>query len=260
MKSDSLLKLTIVSDVRKNLLYQLIDGPMSLSEIRDHFDVTSANVIPRIKDLVKMELVMKEGGDYHLTSTGLIIAKKLKMMDRLEEIIEKNGKFLNGHDLIPLGKLIDDIDELGDFEIISNVMENITATHDQTYNNLSKAKYIVGISPVLTQSYPETYLAIAQQGIPVSLIVTRNVYKRIESEYSLFLTSYLGCDNAKMYVIDDVKFALVVTNDFLSLYLYGKNGTLDIMNCLQSFDESAVNWGTELFQEYLLRAKEIVRQ
>ncbi len=231
---------------------------MSLAELRAHFDVTSASIIPRIKDLVKADLVIKDDGKYFLTTTGGILVKKLRAMDNLERVIENDGGYLNTHDLSPIpADLIDRIDELGDCKVIKNEMEHITATHDQIYGNLPKAKKIMGISPVLDPEYPKIYMGLLKLGIPVSLIITKNIYKKVEKDYSPFLKEFLSHDNARMYVIDDVRLVLVVTNDFISMYLYNKNGTFDSMSSLFSADESAAKWGAELFEKYLQKAKEI---
>ena len=251
MKSDSLLKIDMVSGVRKNLLYKLTDGPMSLTEIREYFNVTSSNVIPRIKDLVKMDLVVKEDGRYVLTSTGMILSKKLRTMDSLAEIIGKGGKFLNEHDLSPIvGYPLDSIDELGDCQVISNGVKDMAETHDLIYKNLSRSKFVLGISPAFNSAYPEIYQNMAAQGIPVSLIVTEQVFKKLEADPAGLLEPYLRHDNAKLYVVENVRMALVVTSDFLSMYLYKKNGAIDAMNSLMSFEESATKWGIELFEEY----------
>ena len=258
MNAERLLKVTKMSDMRKSLLFKLLEGPVPLAEIKEHFNITSANAIPRLKDLAELNLVVKEDGKYCLTTTGMILAKRLRSMDGLAQILVKGDQFLNGHDLSPIpDKLVKRIDELGDCSVIRNEMENITATHDQIYNRLPRSKEIMGISPVLTQSYPKIYLAQAKRGIPVSLIVTEKVLKRIETDYPDFLKSYLSYDNAKMYAVEDAKLALVVTNDFLSMYLYNKGGSLDIMNSIITFDESATKWGAELFAEYLGRARDI---
>ena len=260
MKSPSLIKYTTSSDTRKNLLYKLAADPMSLTEIREHFHVTSSTIIPRIKDLVKLDLVAKENGKYRLTTTGMILSKKLRMMDQLEGVIEKDGQFLNEHDLSPIPvKLLDRIDELGDCKVIKNELEHITATHDRIYTNIPNSKYVLGISPALNPAYPEFYLAMVKQGMQVSLILTENVFKTVERDYSSFLKAYLSYDNAKMYVTNEARIALVVTDRFMSMYLYGKNGTLDPMSSLLSFDTSAVNWGAELFEAYLKKSKKIKR-
>ncbi|CAJ35926.1 conserved hypothetical protein [Methanocella arvoryzae MRE50] len=258
MKSDGLLKSTMLSDIRKGILYILAERPMSLAEIRTHFDVTSASIIPRIKDLVKADLISKDDGKYVLTTTGTILVKKLEAMDDLEKVIVNTGEFLNTHDLSPIpARLIDRIDELGDCKVIRNTMEHITAAHDQIYDNLPKAKKIMGIAPVLDPQYPKIYVGLASMKIPVSIIIPENIYKKVEKEYSVFLHEFLSRENTKMYVIDSVRLVLVTTDNFTSIYLYNKNGTFDSMSSLFSSDLSATKWGAELFDSYLQKAREI---
>lgn len=258
MKSDSLLKSLMLSDTRKGILYLLLDRPGSLTDIKSHFNVTSASIIPRIKDLVNADLVVKDDGRYRLTTTGAILANKLRRLDNLERVIEQNGVYLNSHDLSPIPpRLIGRISELGDCRVIKNEMDNITATHDEIYGRLPKAKKVMGISPVFDPEYPKIYLGLAKRGTSVSLILTSNIFAKIEKEYAGFLKEYLGYANASMYVVDDVRLVLVATDVFMSMYLYHKNGTFDSMSSLFSPDESAAKWGAELFEEYLRGAREI---
>lgn len=258
MKSDSLLKATMLSDTRKGILYLLQEEPRSLTDFRSHFNVTSSSIIPRIKDLVQANFMVKDGGNYKLTTTGAIVANKLRRFDNLEKVIVHGGEYLNGHDLssIPAG-LLDRIDELGNCRVIKNQMDNITATHDEIYSRLPKAGKVMGISPVFDPDYPKIYLALARRGISISVILTNNILAKVEKEYAGLLKEYLSYDNARMYVMDDARLVLVTTNEFLSMYLYDKKGTFDPMSSLFSADESAAKWGDELFEEYLQRAREI---
>jgi predicted transcriptional regulator len=258
MKSDSLLKSTMLSDTRKGILYLLLDGPGSLTDIKSHFKVTSASIIPRIKDLVNADLVVKEDGKYRLTTTGAILANKLRRLDDLERVIEQDGAYLNSHDLSPIPqRLIGRIGELGNCMVIRNEMDNITATHDEIYGRLPKSKKVMGISPVFDPDYPKIYLGLAKRGISVSLIITGHIFTKVEKEYASFLKEYLSYANARMYIVDDVRLVLVATNEFLSMYLYNKNGTFDSMSSLFSPDKSAAKWGAELFEEYLCGAREV---
>lgn len=53
MKSDSLLKFITFSDIRKDIMFKMLEGPMSLAKLKEHFGVTSSDIIPRIKELEK---------------------------------------------------------------------------------------------------------------------------------------------------------------------------------------------------------------
>ena len=71
------------------------------------------------------------------------------------------------------------------------------------------------------------------------------------------LNEYLELGNAKMYVVKDAKLAMVVSDRFLCLSLYFKNGVYDVSEFLISYDKNALMWGKELFDYYLEKSKEI---
>lgn len=258
MKSDSLLTYVISSWVRKGLMFQLLEEPKSLTELKEHLGISSSNIIPRIKELENKNLVVRYDGKYCLTSTGVILAKKVQMADNLTVLLEWNGQFLNEHDLksIPENSLWR-IDELADSKLVKNGIEDTAATDNAVFDNLIKSKSIVGISPVFNTYYPESFLSMARQNVPVSIILTDRIFKKVEKECSGALQAYLELDNAKLYVIDDARLALVVTDTFLALSLPHKTGQLDTQSCLVSFEESALKWGMELFEYYKLKSKAI---
>lgn len=76
-------------------------------------------------------------------------------------------------------------------------------------------------------------------------------------EYLDDLQAYLRCDNARLYVIDDTRQVLAVTDTFMALPLPPKNGVMDTQSCLVSFEKSALHWGMELFEYYWQKSKEI---
>lgn len=53
MKSNSLLTYIATSSVRKNILCQLLEEPMCLSRLKSSLGLTSADLLPRLKDLEK---------------------------------------------------------------------------------------------------------------------------------------------------------------------------------------------------------------
>lgn len=261
MKSDDLLTYVTSSNVRKGLVLQLLEETRSLTELREHLGVSSSNIIPRIKELENKNLVVRDEGKYCLTSTGVILAKKVQMADNLTVLLEENWQFLNEHDLKSIPEnLLWRIDELADCKPVKNRMEDTSAIHNAVFDNLIKSKSIAGISPMFNSNYPEFFLSMARQKIPVSIILTDKIFKKVEQDHSDALQAYLELDNAKMYVIDDARLAFVVTDTFLPLFLPHKNGQLDTQACLISFEKSALRWGMELFEYYKQRSTEIKSQ
>jgi predicted transcriptional regulator len=260
MMPDDLLTFILSSGVRKGLISQLLEGPRSLTELRENLSISSSNIIPRIKELENKNLIVKDNGKYRLTFTGTIVAIKIQMAENLTLLIESNGWFLNEHDLNPIPEnMIWRIDELEKCMIAENRLEDTAAVHNVIFDNLIKSKSIVGISPIFNSTYPKFFLSFARQNTPAYIILTERILKKVEEEYSDVLQAYLECDNARLYVIDDIRFALVVTDIFLALALPHRDGPLDTQSCLVSFEKSALQWGMELFEYYRQRSKEIKR-
>lgn len=251
----------MTSDMRKNLVDRLLKEPMSLADMRVGFNKTSANIVPRISELEKKNLICKYNGKYCLTSIGMISAKKLRQADKLSQLIEEHGRFLNGHDLTAIpGNLLYRIGEFWECKLIENGMENIAATYWTVLDHISRSNYIKGISPIFDAYYPEFFLSMAQRGIPISIITTNSIYEKVEKDYADALQAYLKLDNARLYVTDDIRLAFAVTDTFASISIHHKNGDFDASTNLMSFEKTALGWGEELFEYYRQTAKEIKSQ
>ncbi|MDI6898186.1 transcriptional regulator FilR1 domain-containing protein [Methanocella conradii] len=59
-----------------------------------------------------------------------------------------------------------------------------------------------------------------------------------------------------MYVVDEARLALAVTDSFLALSLFNDSG-FNAQTSLVSREESALKWGEELFEYYRRRSKEV---
>lgn len=231
---------------------------MALSELKGHLEATSSEIIPRIKDLEKKNVIYKDGDKYRLTPLGMILAKKVQMMVNLSGLLEENARFINDHDLSAIPEhLLYRMDELGKCMLVECSVDNIAATYWTVLDYLSKSQVIKGISPMCDPYYPEYFLKVAQLKKPVTIILTRNIFDKIEKEYAETLQAYLKCDNAKLCVIDDARLAFAVTDKFVSISLYHKNGNFDALTNLISFERSAIAWGEELFEYYMQKSVEI---
>lgn len=238
-------------------MLQLLEGPTSLAELRNHLNITSSNLIPQLNKLKTANLVTKDNGRLCLTFTGTVLAKHLGMIDTLMRLIEVNEQFFNEHDLSPIPEsMLQRVGELEGCKLIENSMENITATFTEVIDIISKSRHVSIISPTSDNYYPKFILSIAERKIPVSVILTENIFRKITNENTYSLKAYLGHDNARLYVVDDARLSFTVTDIFSSLSLY-KNGSFDASTSLVSLDKSGIKWGEDLFEYYRQKSKEI---
>lgn len=258
LKSTGLLSVLTFSEKRKDLLFLLEKGPRSLSQIREYFNVSSPEISPRLKEMEASNLIFKDEKEYQITPIGKVAAKYLRPLVDTLESIEKNEDFWKDHiiDGIPQ-HLLDRISELGDCNIHEEGLENIYDSHKSFLENISRSKEVCGVSSIFIPIYPEFFANLANNNVPTSLILTRNVFEKVKNEYTETMQAYLDSDNTKLYLIENARVAFVATDNFFSLSLFFKNGTYDPQRDLMGTGQTISNWGKDLFEHYKKEAREI---
>jgi predicted transcriptional regulator len=127
--------------------------------------------------------------------------------------------------------------------------------------NLLKSKWVKGVSPVLHPEYPKSLLMLAEKGIDISIIATREVLEKIKEKHKMELEKSASYKNMRLMVCDEeVKVAFTVTDFFLSIRLFLKNDTYDFYRNIISHEKSALKWGDDLFNYYEKRSKRVESQ
>lgn len=259
MKSRGLLSVLTFSEKREELLFLLLEEPKTLSEIKSYLNVSSPEILPRIKEMETRNLICKDSKHYVLTPIGKVVARFFQPLINTLHVIEENEEFWKKHmvEAIPQ-QFLERIGELGSCRLVENRLENMYEPHTEFFENISKSEFVMGVAPIFNPAYPSFFLQLAQQKVRVVLILTKNVFEKVKKEHGDNLQKFLNCNNTSLYILDEgIKLAFVVTNKFLSLSLFFKNGTFDTQRDLISFDKPALKWGEELFKYYKNRSEEI---
>jgi len=255
---NKLIKLLIASEKRYKIILNLSGNPKSLSELSKIINVKPSNLLPHIRKLECEGLIESKNGKYLLTESGKLVKELFLGVIFGMNIIEKYKDFWNSHDISSIpNSLLRRIYELGECKVVKNSSEDIYELHEEFIRNIGLSSKIYGISSVYHPEYPLTFLKLAKSGKDINLILTESVFDKVKKKNPKELKEYLELDNAKMYVVEDAKLAMVVSDKFLYLSLYFKNGVYDVSEFLISYDESALMWGKELFDYYLKKSKEI---
>ena len=258
MKSTGLLSILTFSEKRKDLLFLLQKSPRTLSEIRDHFDVKSPEILPRLKEMETSNLIVRQEGMYRLTSLGKVSAIYYKPFLDTLAAIEANEDFWRDHDIIAVPEiLLNRIQELKECRVIKDEHEHIYDSHKAFMENVLTSGRFMGFTSIFLPSYPSMFLEMARRNIPISIIVTPNVFFKIKSEHNAEIEEFLKYKNTSFHVYDSAKVAFVVTDRFMSLSLFFNNGTFDPRSDLVGFDSSSIKWGEDLFKHYKENAVEI---
>lgn len=258
VKSTGLLSILTFSEKRKDILFLLQENPKTLSEIKDYFDVRSPEILPRLKEMETANMIVRQEGMYKLTSLGKVSAIYYKPFLDTLTAIEANEDFWRDHDITAVPEtLLSRIQELKECRVIKDEHEHIYDSHKTFMDNVPASNRFMGFTSIFLPTYPSTFLNMARRNIPISIIVTPNVFFKIKSEHNSEIEEFLKFKHTSFHVYDTAKVAFVVTDRFLSLSLFFKNGTFDPRSDLVGFDSSSIRWGEDLFKYYKENAVEI---
>jgi len=258
VKSTGLLSILTFSEKRKEILFLLQENPKTLSEIKDYFDVKSPEILPRLKEMETANMIVRQDGMYRLTSLGKVSAVYYKPFLDTLTAIETNEDFWREHDLAAIpDMLLSRIQELKECRVMRDEHEHIYDTHKAFMDNVLSSTRFMGFTSIFLPNYPPMFLEMARKNIPISIIVTPNVFFKIKSEHNAEIEEFLKYKHTSFHVYDNAKIAFVVTDRFLSLSLFFKNGTFDPRSDLVGFDSSSIKWGDDLFKHYKENSIEI---
>lgn len=242
----------VISEKREKLLLLLHEGPKTLQEIKDSLAVTSAGIIPEIRKMEDKMLVNQKNREYDLTEIGEIVAESMFRFEGTLRVIRMNLKFWDEHNISAIpNEFRQRIHELGNYQIVKSTPNDIFRPQKEYMKNLLNARRLKAVSPVLHPDYPEYVINLADKGVPVSIIVTRDLLNVIKEKFGKELRRGLAHENTNILVCDDpVDLSFSVTDFFLSMRLFLKDNNYDFFQNILSFEKSAVRWGEDLFNHY----------
>lgn len=256
----SFVDLVFSSEKRKKILMQLREGPKSMEEIVDILNVSPTSVYPQIKLLKEGHLLYREKDKYKLTLIGEAVAEKMQPFLDTVETLENKYDFWSNHrlDSIP-PHLLKRISDLRCSTFARSLNESsMFSPHEEFVENISKSKFVKGISPFIHPLYPKMFLYFAERNVDISLVVTESVFNRLKTEFRSEVEKFLAVDNAHVYVYDkEIFLSSAVTDRFLSLGLFYNNSAYDHVNDIISFESRALNWGEDLYTYYERMSREV---
>lgn len=260
MKRETVLGALLLSEKRRDMLTYLLDGPRTLEEIKQDLDVTTSGVRPQIKILKERNFVEEYGDrEFCLTALGRLLAVNMVPLMETVDVVERHEEFWETHDLSAIpDPLLARLRELKGTRLLEHSDDSLYDPHEEFFKSIQDSSWVKGTAPVFHPKYPEFFHTVAASGMDVSLILSENVFEKVQKDYSEQVSEFLAFDNAEMWVYcDDLKFASGFAENFFSITLYFEQGNYDTKRDLISFDESSVQWGEELFEWYRERSREV---
>jgi predicted transcriptional regulator len=256
-----LLDLILFSEKRKDFLLLLKEGPKNIEEALDKLQVPRTALLPQIKKLKDENLVIQEEGVYRLSIIGEIIVEKMQPLLKTLEVFEKNEDFWADRKLAPIPPyLIKRINELGDYKLIEPDLSHTFDLHPEFVTHLSNSSHIHIFFSYFHPQLPAFFLDLARKNIDISVILSEAVYFRLRDDFKKEGEEFIKMENTKLFILDskamEIPALIGSTDKMMILGLFNESGRFDRQYII-SFDETAINWGEDLFKYYEGKCREI---
>lgn len=257
---DTFLETIWFSKKRKSLLFLLLQGPKTAIEIESTLKLSWKSLLLPIKELKEMDLVVHTDDVYLLTNIGKLLAKNAKSVSDLIDLLDNNLDYWETRDLenIP-DKFLKQMDHLKILSIIEPGLREMFELSSDITIALEKAINITAILSFFHPSYFSIFKDSTLKKVNLSLIITKGVLNRIETDFKEELNELKQYKNIEIFIYQDefLPPTLILTDSILILSIFEKTGLYDHKDIL-SFDPQSFEWAKELYLHYLFSSKKLV--
>jgi predicted transcriptional regulator len=247
------------SELKIKLLLSLLNGEKKIADLRTDVETRDTTIFHILEEFGDLKLTTKSQGVYKLTSLGIIEAKITREFLSLTDVIEKFGDFWYGHDITEITtRHLLNIGALKEATLIHAKDEELGLVHKKFMEHVSTSKTIKGISPIFHSDFVSLFEQLLDKGCTIELVVDKKVLEKIMGIVDFKLArKYLSAGSLKIYLRNNLRIALALTEKSFSLGLYTLSGTYDDNMDLVSESAQAIEWGEHLFEDIVIDSKRI---
>jgi predicted transcriptional regulator len=258
---EQILRLLSCSDLRNNLAQALRNGKkMTLSELGESVAASSPACVHALRELTKEHVTRQdEKRNYLLTNIGEIVTRKFQEVNATITALSANREFWLDHDLSDIPEhLLDKIGSLADSTVISSTPTDLFRSFSTLDTLLENSKEIHAISPIFIENFTIQFAKLALKNVDIKLIMTPGVLEAtLRTADKKELENALKAKLELFKIESQPNFACTVTDYFFILGFFRPGGTFDWSTALLSYDSDALEWGQELFADYVKQAEPI---
>jgi predicted transcriptional regulator len=240
------------SELKTSVLLSLLESGKKITELEKEIQTRGTTILHALKELEQIELTTKSSGVYKLTQLGIIEAQICKMCYLSCKTLDKHRDFWLTHDVsgIP-STLMTDIGALENSVLVTVTDVDLQKVHQNYLDLLSSSRTIFGVSPLFHPDYILAFGEILARGSSVDLIITRKVLEKLKQTNDEQMNKHISEGSLRIYLNDDLKFGLTVTEKCLSFGLFYPSGIYDYSSDLICDKEEGIDWGLQLFRKIL---------
>lgn len=255
MDSSCLIKTIFFSEKRKNVLVLLLrEGPKKIDEIKDALNLNSSALMPQIKKLLKCDLLTYDSAEdvYKLSDMGALIVEKIEEFLNIVNVYVENHEYWETRDLseIPY-HMRKRIGNLTHCELLVADRDCLFEFHPTFVDNLINSKHVMMTSSTFQPQTVSLFSKLLRNNSKLSVVFTELIFDKFLDDFPEQFRCFLSHENMSISIRSGHigPLTLVVTDTFMALWLFDKNGRFD-GTTLISYEKSALKWGQELFTYY----------
>ena len=256
------LKFITTSGVRAKMMISLLKKPKTSTQLKDELEAGASTIIHAARDLEKEGFLIEKIDGYHLTGIGKILTIKLIDWIKLVSVVKENKDYWITHNIDVLPKeFLERMGELQKLKIIKSTPTNLLQVLSLYIKMVGKTKELKGTSPVFVPQFSTLVKKLLKKKGIIQLVISKEILNPVIESYRKGVDEEIKkrveAGNLRIWVIDDIKIAMSVTDLFISIGFFNNDGTYDFSQDLVSYEKEAIEWGRELFEYYKSRAKEV---
>lgn len=252
------VKYILTSTMRTKLLLAIYKNPQNLEDLRNQLIKPSATILHGLKELETKNLVRKNQKYYELTSNGYLLTTNMVKLIENWYSINKSKIFWNNHDLTDIPEdIFKNIYLLKDAEYENSTTSDLSNAFTNYVHLLSKATRLKIILPIYSENHFKYIINLLNEEKlkNLELIVSEKILKSIEQNKHLKKT-LLGNKKVRVKCVKgNLKVFLTLSETFMSISLFFKDGHYDDSQILIAKDENAIKWATELHRDIVKKAE-----
>ncbi|WP_052735369.1 winged helix-turn-helix domain-containing protein [Methanosarcina sp. 1.H.A.2.2] len=236
------------------LVLLLNEGPQNIDDLKEALGISSSALMPQIKKLLKWDIVIynPETDVYSLSEMGALIVEKLDDFLNLINIYVENHEYWEARDLsdVPY-HMRKCIGNLTHCELLEADRGSLFEFHPTFVENILNSKYIMMASSTFQPQTVDIFSKTLQNNLKISCVFTEQIFDKFLKEFPDQFKCFISHDNMTISIRSGHigPLTLVVTDTFMSLWLFDKKGRFD-GTTLISYEDSAIKWGRALFTYY----------
>lgn len=254
------IKIVTTSSVRTKIILSLNKENKDLNTLKNELNLESSAALHALKKLKNQDMIIKKENEYQLSPLGRLYAVKSENLFKSFYTIKKFEKMWLDHNIEGIPEnLLKKIKCLDNSFLVESTPTDIIKPYTHYVKLVTKAHNIKSISPIFYYPYIDLYKNALEREADIELILTPLILDKLaETAGTGILNEILSSKSFKLYeIVEDVKVAFTVADNFLSLGLFSTEGLYDATINLVSYDADAIEWGNKLFNYYLDRAKKL---